>query len=342
MGPAGTPARTLLEILGALDRGWAVVTQALDLPPPAVDPDGVWRAYVVDGVEGGATALPTERDPIDRLDRAASLALVDRDLPAGCALDLAVTRAIVRGSIWAVAPATDEGSATAEAEMVARIAVPCATDDTDVKTFQDQPERTIIDPTSPGFDRGASMFFDWLDAAFSARPTAMVAGTWALAPTITPPHAWAWSGSPTGFDVLRVSLAGALSESSTFDDVLTRFSVHRALAMPPARLGWHVPWPSKARRLASPVPVSPTGASYVLVDLAGAPARASLRVEADWEDFGRMRWDVVKLDARGQEIADVPITSLPLGTSASLTVEALDGTDRVLVVGVDLGSTEHP
>jgi hypothetical protein len=341
-GSPGTTSRSVLDALAALDRAWSSITEALDLPPPDPSLDGAWHVYLVDGVEGGSTAQLTERDPLTRLDRGASMGLVDRSVPAGCAMDFAMARAVVRGSIWATAPATDVGSARAESQMVARIVAPCASTEADARAFQDQPERTLVDPSSPTFDRGASMFFDWLDSSFSARPAAMLAGTWALAPTRTPARAWAWSGAPNGFDVLHVSLAGALSESSTFDDVLTRFAVHRALTLPPAHLAWHVPWPSKARRFASPTPVSPTGASFVLVDLAGAPAKASLRVEAEWEDFGRMRWDVVKLDATGRELADVAVTSLPLGTTASMTIETLDGVDRVLIVGVNIGSTEHP
>ena len=42
--------------------------------------------------------------------------------------------------------------------------------------------------------------------------------------------------------------------------------------------------------------VAPTGASYVVVDHAAAPPGAKLRLEAEWEDYGRMRWVAVKLD----------------------------------------------
>lgn len=41
-------------------------------------------------------------------------------------------------------------------------------------------------------------------------------------------------------------------------------------------------------------------------------------------------------------MAEVPVTSLPRATRASLTVESLENVDRLLVVGVNLGSTEHP
>ncbi|HEY1697112.1 MAG TPA: hypothetical protein VGG39_33360 [Polyangiaceae bacterium] len=337
----GTAPSFVLEALASVDRAWDTLTGALDVPPPAAGAGGVWDAYLVDGVEGGAETLPEARDPVGRVDRAASFALLDRHTFPGCALDRAAARAVARGSIWAEVPATDVGTGRAEAEMLARLAVVCPGDDDDW-VFQSEPERTLVDPAWPAFDRGASTFFDWLDATFGAAPGALLVGTWALAATATPPAATRWSGAPTGFDVLGVSLKGALGTDSSLDDVFTAFAVQRGTAFPPVRLAWNIPWPAKARRFASPVPVAPTGASYVLVGVAGAPARAKLRVEVAWEDFGRMRWSVVKLDAQGHAMADVAVTSLRLGTSASITLEPLDGVDRVLVVGVDVGSTEHP
>ena len=55
-----------------------------------------------------------------------------------------------------------------------------------------------------------------------------------------------------------------------------------------------------------------------------------------------MRWAVIKLDTQQRALAVVPVTSLRLATRASMTVELLDGAARVLVVGVNVGSTEHP
>jgi hypothetical protein len=335
----------LLAALDATDRAWDVVTGALALAPPDADADGVWDVYLVDGVEGGSTALLTSRDPVAHFDRAASFALVDRTIPVGCPLDFAAARAVAQGSLWRTAPATDVGSARAETQMLARLATPCHIGDVGLdeeRMFEDEPERAVVDPASAAFDRGASLFFEWLDANFATYPGALIAGLWSLAPTRTAPHAWRWSGAPTGFDVLRVSLKNALGTDSTLDDVLARFGVHRALATPPARVAWHLPWPAKARRFASPIPDAPTGASVVVIDVAGAPAGAKLRVEAVWEDFGRMKWEIVKLDAQGRELADIPVTSLPLGTAASMTVEPLDGVDKVVVVGANVGSTEHP
>ena len=340
-----TRPSTTIAALAATERAWEVVTGALALAPPDTEPDGAWHVYLVDGVEGGSTALLAARDPIAHYDRASSFALVERAMPTGCALELALARAVARASLWRMAPATDEGSARAETQMLARLAIPCYRGDVgddEERLFEDEPERVLVDPASSAFDRGASLFFEWLDADFATYPGALVAGLWSLAPTLTRAGAWRWSGTPNGFDVLRVSLKNALGTDSTLDDVLARFAVHRALASPPARTAWRIPWPVKARRLASPTPEAPTGSSFVLIDLAGAPAGSKLRVEATWEDFARMRWNIVKLDAQGRALADVPVTSLPLGTSASMTVEPLDGVDRVVVVGANVGSTEHP
>jgi hypothetical protein len=337
----GTRGAVALETLASADRAWDAITVALGAPAPDGGLDGIWHIELTDGVEGGGDAIMRERDLVSRFDRASSIGRIDRSLSPGCALDLAVARAVARGSQWRAAPATDEASARAESEAIARLATPCAGADGDTDAFQAHPERAVVDAVSAAYERGASLFFGWLDRTFGAEPGALLIGLWALAPTRTPWNAGRWAAAPTGFDVLRQSLKNALWEGSTLDDVIVRFDVARASMVPPARLAWRVPWPAQPRRLASPVPVAPTGASYVLVDRA-APATAKLRVEAEWEDYGRMRWVVVKLDASGRTLAEVPITSLDRTPHASMTIESLESTDRVLIVGVNVGSTERP
>jgi hypothetical protein len=340
--PRGTPGPVALAVLDAADRAWDTLTGVLGAPPPDGTADGSWHLQLADGVEGGSEARPVARDPLARFDRASSFGRVDRKLPPGCPLERAVARAIARGSLWRSAPATDEGSAEAEAETLARLATPCATGGYDALEFQSHPERAIVAPRPLAYARGASAFFDWADAAFAAEPGRLVVGLWALAATRTPFGASRWAGAPTGFDVLRTSLRGALWKDSTFDDVLVRFSVARASMVPPAHAAWSIPWPAAARRLAAPRPVAPTGASYVQVDRAGAPPGSRLRLEAEWEDYGRMRWVVVKLDASGHAVGELSVTSAERATRASLTVESLESAASVLVVGVDLGSTDHP
>jgi hypothetical protein len=328
-------------VLRAADRAWDAVVDTLGAPAPDGD-DGVWTIQLRDGVDGGGDAAAIARDPLAHYDRASSVASVDRALPEGCALDLALARAVARGSAWRAAPAMDPGSARATSEALARLATACAAGAEDTLDFQSHPEATLVSARSPSFARGASSFFGWLDATFAARPAGLVTGVWSLAPTTTARDASRWSGSPTGFDVLGKSLKDRLWPGSTLDDVFVRFGVARATMPPAPRVAWHVPWPDKARRLASPEPVSPTGASYVLVDHAQAPAGAKLRVEAEWEDYGRLRWVVVKLDAAGRPTGEIAITSLDRGTRAAITIDALDGVDQVLIVCVNVGSTEHP
>jgi hypothetical protein len=339
--PRGSAGAAALATLAAADRAWDAITGALAAPAPDGGVDGVWHIELAGAVEGGGEARLLERDPVARFDRGSSFARVDRALPPGCSLDLALARAVARGSLWRAAPATDEASARAETETLARLATPCAGADGDTDVFQAHPERAIVDRASPAYERGASLFFGWLDARFGAAPGALVVGLWALAPTRTPFDADRWAAAPTGFDVLRESLKDTLGQGSTLDDVFVRFAVVRASMTPAPRAAWHVAWPSEARRLASPLPVAPTGASYVLVDAQAASPRAKLRLEPQWEDFGRMRWVAVKLDAAGRSIGELPVASLDRTPHASMTIESLDGADRVLVVGVNVGSTER-
>jgi hypothetical protein len=337
----GTPPARQLAALDSAERVWETMTGALDLPPPEGDLDGAWHVYLVDDIEGGGRALLHGRDPRAHFDRGASFALVDRS-KGGCSLDLAFARAVARGSLWRVAPAVDEGSAVGQSEAMARLAVICASGDEDAQAFQLRPDRTIVDPFSPAFDRGASMFFAWVDGTFGTSPGTFIEGLWALSPTRTPTDSWRWARAPTPFDVMRVSLQGVLRSGSTMDDVFVRFAVDRASMDPPPRDSWSIPWPIRARRLAAPEPVAPTGTTLVRVDVAAAPPGAKLHVEAEWEDYARMRWVVAKLDASGKMLAQIPIGSTDHSTLAALTVENLGGVTQVLVVGVNVGSTEHP
>ncbi len=343
----GTQGAMTLATLAAAERAWDALTGPLGAPAPDGGLDGVWHVYLVDavGVGGGRSsrAVLDSVDPRGPFDRAASFALVDRTTPPGCALDLALARAVTRGALWRAAPATDEGSADAQVETLARLETPCLTGDDveDADAFESHPERALVDRASPSSSRGAARFFGWLDTTFGAQPGALVVGLWALASTKTPPGAWRWAGAPTGFDVLRTSLADALWQGSTLADVFVRFAVVRASFTPRPHLSWHIPWPAQARRLASGAPIAPTGASYLAVDLAGAPPGAKLRVEVEWEDYARMRWVVAKVDDHGKLLDAIPIASTDLATQASITVENLERVDHLLVIGVNVGGTER-
>jgi hypothetical protein len=338
----GTAPEVDLGVLAAADRAWEAWTTVVSAPPPQGWLGAPWGIYLVPAVEGGAEVKLEGRNPVARYDQGQSFALIERTTPPGCALDLALARAVARGALWRAAPATDEGSARAEAEALARLCAPsCAGSDGDFAAFQAEPERSLVDSPSRAYGRGASAFFEWADSSFGAKPGGLLTGLWALAVSLTLRGAPQWAVAPTTFDVLSASLRGALFRDSTFDDVLVRFAVQRASMVPPVRLAWRIRWPERARRLAAPEPIAPTGASYVLIEHAGAPENAKLRLELEWEDYGRLRWVALKCGAAGRVLAEVPIASLDRGTRASLTLEGLEGVDYVLVVGVNVGSTEH-
>lgn len=338
----GTSREVSLATLDDAEQAWAAITGPLHSPAPEGPVGDRWAIYLVDRVPGGFRVPLYGRDPIAHGDRASSFALVDRHLPLGCALRLATARAVARGSLWTATPSVAVGSAIPQAEALAELATPCVDAGTldDIAAFQAEPEACIVDPTSSSFDRGAGRFFDWLDTRFAAEPGLLLVGSWALAQTNTAAAAWRWSAAPTLFDVLSRSLPGSAAFGPSFDDALVRFAIARLAMDPPPRPAWRLPWPQQARRLADPVPVAPTGAVYVEVDRA-SEAQSALRLEIEWEDYGRMRWTAAKLDDQGALLGVIPIVSTTTATRAAMTLEALEHVKRLVIVGVNVGSTEH-
>jgi hypothetical protein len=339
---------TAARALDALDRAWQAVVGVVGAPAPQ-GPDGQrWQVYLVGAARDGAALAGL--DARSRFDRGASFGLLDATLLPGCALDHAAARAVARASLLRAVPMTDVPSATAQSESIASLASPCAAiEDADRRAFQSTPERAVTDGgSSASYERGASMFYEWLDARFSAAPGALLIGSWALSPTRTADRtssAGRPAENPSTFDVLRVSLANALWTGSTLDDVFSAFAVARAvppLAPPSPSAAWTIAWPVHARRLASPSPVAPTGSSTIVVDHEGAARGARLRIEAQWEDYARMRWTAVKVDAEGNALQSIPVRAPDRATHASITLEDLDGVHRVVVIGANVGSTERP
>ncbi len=245
--------------------------------------------------------------------------------------------------------------------------VPCAlgsiggTDD-----FQARPERAFVDPGVEGdasgdarFSDGASLFYWWLDASYSATPGGLVRAIWALSPTLTPLGAERWKDEPDGVDVLRQTFKDALTSGSRVEDLFAEFGTTRALLGPrengaelpearplgsalAPRLDWEIDWPAAARRLASPAGIAPTGSAYVLIHRAGAPSGSRLRLEASWEQHAAIRWTAVKLDAAGRELARIPIAAAPRATEAQGTIVDLDAAEAILVVGTNVGDPFVP
>jgi hypothetical protein len=314
-----------------------------------------------------------ERDVRSSLDRAIGWGKLSRRLSPGCALDVAVTRLVVRGLLLRTAPGTDEGSARAEAQAVAELLVPCAAGRAGASyaTFQEHPERALVtqlaretgERTSafyePDLDEhargvqatGAALFYRWVDRGFSTEPGAVLRGLFALRASKTPWAAVRFVNEPDAFDVLGKSFADKLFEGSKLDDLLVDFALSRsrfgtsveggAVAVmadvPKVRVDWDIPWPKEPRRLAPREPLEPTGSSYVVIRMEGAGQNPRLRIEADWEEHARMRVAFVKLDRDGREIGRARIAAPPTAHEAQMTVADLDGAAAVVVVTTNLG-----
>jgi hypothetical protein len=326
-----------------------------------------------------ATTHLEARDVRSNFDRARTFTVVDARVAHGCVLDAHAARSLARAVIARGAPATDEATARGQATFMSWLVAPCgvAMSADAVATFQARVDRALPDartdeiaaapddPPSPFPSRAASLYADgeaavWsrLDWAFARAPGALVLATWALAPTSTPVGARRWQHEPDTYDVLRETFKDRLSTGSTIHDLFLDLGVARAfmgsaddgLHAPETRalgdaarvpLDWDLPWPSTPRRVAPRVPVHPTGSSYVVIRHEGAKAGARLRVELVWEEHALFRWVFVKLDRDGREIGRVPIAAKERATEAQMTLVDLDGVDRVLLVGTNVGDPAY-
>lgn len=376
---SGRDGAAAIATLDAFERAWQTLTGTLRLPRPDVDPTTL--AYDVFVTEPGPELVMTRfeaRDVRSRVDRGRAFTTIDRRVKAGCALDGLAATAIARASLFRVAPATEEGTARAQATYLAQLAFPCtvANSGEEIAAFQSRAGRTFSDPSAgqetrsvdtpvgdaPKIDAlfasGAAAFWARLDWAFGRNPGAIVTATWALHPTKTPVPSDRWNNQPDTFDVLRKTFKGALSTGGTVNDLWLDFGVARAFLgsaddgqhLPELRtlgelarvpVDWDVPWPAKPRRLAGRTAVHPTGAAYVVIHREGAKAGARLRIETEWERRSLFKWAVVKLDVGGRELGRVVIPSTERATEAQMTLVDLDGVDRLLLVGVNVGDPTY-
>jgi hypothetical protein len=199
------------------------------------------------------------------------------------------------------------------------------------------------------------MRVDW---AFGRSPGGLVSASWALHPTMTPLGKARWYSEPDTFDVLRTTFKGAMSTGGTVHDLWLDFGVARAflgsaddgIHLPELRslgdaarvpIDWDIPWPARPRRLAARTPVHPTGAGYLVIHHDGARPGARLRVEVEWEEHALFRWALVKLDAGGRELGRVVIPTTERATQAQMTLVDLDGVDRIMLVGVNVGDPAY-
>ncbi len=292
-----------------------------------------------------------------------------------------LTRAVLYRLAPATAEGVAHAQATYLAQLIVPCAAALAAAALGAQAFQSRPERAVCDArvgvdgtgpedaadpnegaetsrTATAFLDGAAMFWGRVDWAYGRGPGSIITAAWALAPTTTDVGAKRWHDEPDTFDVLRVSFKGALSTGSTLNDLLLDTAIARAfmgsaedgLHHPETRtlgdaarvaVDWDLPWPAKPTRVAPRAPVHPTGASYLVVRRAGAPAGARLRVEIVWEEHALFRWAFVKIDAHGRELGRVTIPTSDRATEAQMTLVDLEAADRIMLVGVNVGDPSY-
>lgn len=370
--------QAVLDVLAASERAWETIGGALRLPTPDVDREDLrYHVYLVAGASEDGVTHVAARDVRSRIDRARAFTVLDADVHAGCRLDALVAREIARASLFRVSPATAEGVARAQTTYLSHLIVPCAIGlaAPAVQAFQSRPDRAICDaragdegsapddpasngPLSRAFTEGASAFWWRIDWAFGRAPFAIVMASWALSPTMTDLGASRWHDEPDAFDVMRISFKNALSTGSTIDDLLLDTAVARAFMgaaddglhhvetrtlddTARVTVDWDLPWPVKPKRIAARAPVFPSGSSYVVIKHEGAAPGARLRVEIAWEEHALFRWTLVKLDTHGRELGRVGIAARERATEAQMTLVDLEGVDRIMLVGTNVGDPAY-
>jgi len=368
----GADAKQVLGSLAIADRAFFSITRGLRLPAPQPSTStGAFDIYITNDATDAWEGSFGERNLSSATDRASSYAKIDGHLREQCSQEMAITGALLRGSLYRVAPATDEATAIAEISSLTALLVPCSETMLidGVSRFQQAPELPISDSlaTKEGADRlrarerahGASLFYSWLDWSYAREPGAMAIGLWALRPTFTPFGADYFVGKPDVFDVLKESFKGALFSDSSVDDLYLDFAVARAFMgnaddgqhFPESRTfgpaadlnpDWAIDWPEKPRRLAPRASLLPTGASYIVVNAEGAKANQRLRVEAEWETHAKMRWTMVRVGKAGNELGRIDLRAQDRATNAQATVVDLREATRIIIVGVNGGDFSHP
>ncbi len=294
---------------------------AMDLPPPPPDLDG--RVTIHVGAKTGAVVA--FRDPLTPIDRAIARITIAVPSTNSCDSWLHIAHALAQASLLGAAPATDATMATAQAEWLARTAVPCATVDRPV-TFAPEAPLAGTGPT-PEAPLNTVHFIDFLDRRHARDVATWLIGAWANTVVRSEPGT-ELVNEPDFFDVLGASYK--TTSRAGWHDVLGAF-LNEQTARPIAHQ-WEIPWPKGARRLLSTRPVFPTGMSFVRIGAEGA-APGHIRLSAEWEPQTIMRWVAVVIGADGRALRFLPFTGFDKGGRAERSIENLSGAHHVEVIG---------
>ena len=358
----GISAEIVLATLSELERASSLVVDTLGLPPPLGDGraggNAAFDLYLVPpsspALEGAPVAAARDEPDPAPFDRASAFGILREDAPRGCVRANWVTRAFAGAASFAIdageAPAVRNGNAA----YLGELAVPCGTVTTEIiDEFQAHPERALTLQGKAGLAGGLALawYLDW--SLGSGTPGIVPTALGVISGQRTRGGSLRWDNEPDLYDALRSTLKSR-SPPSTIADFWIDFAVARlfmgsrddGVHFPETafagsggriRFDWRVPYASLPRRLSPERPIDPTGATYIWIDLDGAPPKARLVFRAEWEAPVPFRWALVRIGADGSEASRVPITPQQKATSAEKNLDALEGLAGVAVVGVNVG-----
>jgi hypothetical protein len=357
----------VLGALADLEHAEALLTRGMGLPAPLEDGklggSPAFDLYLVPpgSIDEATKPLASElvltaRDDVlpAPIDRASSFALLRQDLPPGCMRKNVITRALASAMGWRIDAAEDPAVRESNAAYLAELVAPCGVVTNElVDDFQSHPERAVVSPGNAGPASGVVLPW-YLDLTLGgSRPGSVPTALGIIASQRTPAGSWLWNNEPDLFDALRGSLK-ARTPPITIDDLWMELSIARLFmgtrddgvhfaesastgSFGRIRFDWNLAYASLPRRVSPERPIDPSGATYIWIDLAGAPKGARVAFHLEWEAPVPFRWALLRIDQEGREASRVMITPQQKATSAEKNLDALDGLAGIALVGVNVG-----
>lgn len=346
----------LVRARRAFAEAWGAVVDTLRVPRPisdgALGGDARLDVYLVPDlatVPRALDGLSVGRDALDLLsdrDSASSFLVLDERVvrASGCVLASTAVRGIVRSSALGLDVAESEVVVDGFARRIGEVVAPCpAIESAAFAEIQARPWRSIL---ATSF--GPELVARTLDLSRGQGFGAIVPGVLSMAinhhgivvpredDELGPAH---FHDDPSAFEVIAASLSDA---GSSLEALWTDVAVVRATSPIPPAWEWSVPASTLPRRFAIRRAIEPTGSTFVRIDVDKTPPSDSIEMDLAWDGGSRFAWRVLKLDAAGKILGEVPVPSLETTRKITIDVRHLAGVKTIVLAGVNVGDPIRP
>lgn len=359
-GRAGSAASAFATLTVAEEAMRALTLQA-GLPPPRPDGD-LGGSPALDlylgRPDGDRMRVGLELPTSSPVDRTSAFAVID-ERATGCALRIAVFRAVASAQIASIDAGAEAGEFASISSYLAAVLGGCPRElDDAVDRAQRAPEASIfhadtVDAFAPSPILPLYLEGGFASGAVGALLTALVYG----GEQSTPAGTTRYRNRIDMFEVLR---RVAKARDKRVDEALLDLAVARAFmgdrddgrhVRETASFGafgrvrfdgvWSV---STLPRRAAFTPLMPTGSTYFWIDLAGAKKGVRVALHIEWEQPSTFRWAAVRIGRDGEEISRVEITTPQAVETVEREISVLDDVAALLLVGVNVGEVGpgHP